>query len=762
MKKKPSFFTGAIGLGDLISATPTIRKLSEVYEQPVRVFSFEPELFSNLPYVSSTENITEWRQDPNREKWLRKTYDLHSTYFKMGKKVQLSDERGIEIRHPQIDSRQYHAIDLGFNLIPDDMHCDYVPTEDLMVELPEKYVCFHASKTWSSRSWKKESWAYLAGRLIQKGINVVLIGKDGMSDEDIANIYKTSGGYVEKRLVEELQQKTLEKIDQRGIIDLTNKTNLSQLWHVIDRAQCLVTMDSGVLHMAGTTDTYIIQLGSSIHPKFRAPYRYGSQDYRYFYSPGTCDLFCGSNMKYSIRDWQKNYNGGTPLQSLTLVDTCLERKPTFECHPKPDDVERKILEVIETEWPITEKEIKRKAELRVLKEAVEVPAYSPDDLEEFEVKFRAVYEDSSPKLEVVGSQRDPRFFEVCFMDKDSKEIHHKSTIKAGYWARPMPKTDIAWMITVSYEGEVLFESSQPDRFDTTSGQIHASSKLRILVKFLTGALGDTIAGMPAVLTYQRKESCDIYVECKWAHILKNSYPTINFIENADEGQFDKVHRVDYHFEHSVQEGIARDLNFTTWTYRRPLVDYKPQERPIKGKYVVIGMQSTAQCKYWNYPNGWNILCKMLRKEGLTPICVDQYESFGIKGNFNLVPTTAVRRLDNKIQETINYIYHAEFFVGISSGLAWIAHALGKKVVMISGITEPWNEFSEDCLRIINQEVCHGCFHKVEKYKFDSGDWMWCGEHKNTNRQFECTKTITPESVMNKIKSTGWIPQTTNK
>ena len=76
MKKKPAFFTGAIGLGDLISATPTIRKLSQVYEEQVRVFSFEPELFSGLPYVSSSDNITEWRQDTFKERWLRKTYAL--------------------------------------------------------------------------------------------------------------------------------------------------------------------------------------------------------------------------------------------------------------------------------------------------------------------------------------------------------------------------------------------------------------------------------------------------------------------------------------------------------------------------------------------------------------------------------------------------------------------------------------------------------------------------------------------------------------
>jgi hypothetical protein len=53
-------------------------------------------------------------------------------------------------------------------------------------------------------------------------------------------------------------------------------------------------------------------------------------------------------------------------------------------------------------------------------------------------------------------------------------------------------------------------------------------------------------------------------------------------------------------------------------------------------------------------------------------------------------------------------------------------------------------------------MCHGCFHETEQFKFDASDWMWCPMHKGTERQFECTKTITPENVLDKIKETGWL------
>ena len=42
------------GLGDLICATPTIKKLSEAYQEPITVVSKMPELFKMNPNVSKS------------------------------------------------------------------------------------------------------------------------------------------------------------------------------------------------------------------------------------------------------------------------------------------------------------------------------------------------------------------------------------------------------------------------------------------------------------------------------------------------------------------------------------------------------------------------------------------------------------------------------------------------------------------------------------------------------------------------------------
>ena len=68
--------------------------------------------------------------------------------------------------------------------------------------------------------------------------------------------------------------------------------------------------------------------------------------------------------------------------------------------------------------------------------------------------------------------------------------------------------------------------------------------------------------------------------------------------------------------------------------------------------------------------------------------------------------------------------------------------------MIANFTIRTHEFKS--IRIVNENVCHGCWNKAE-YKFDKSDFNWCPLHKGTDRMFECQKSITSEMVINEIK-----------
>ena len=91
--------------------------------------------------------------------------------------------------------------------------------------------------------------------------------------------------------------------------------------------------------------------------------------------------------------------------------------------------------------------------------------------------------------------------------------------------------------------------------------------------------------------------------------------------------------------------------------------------------------------------------------------------------------------------------NAKAFIGIGSGLSWLAWTLKTPVVLISGFSEDYTEFM-DCERVSPPKYkCSGCFNKT---RLDAGDWEWCPEHKNTNKQFECTTSITSEVVIDSI------------
>jgi autotransporter strand-loop-strand O-heptosyltransferase len=135
--------------------------------------------------------------------------------------------------------------------------------------------------------------------------------------------------------------------------------------------------------------------------------------------------------------------------------------------------------------------------------------------------------------------------------------------------------------------------------------------------------------------------------------------------------------------------------------------------------------------------------------------VERELTWGTHPFFNGTPNKANKKIGLEFNELMSIIEHSEFFIGLSSGLSWVAHAMGKKVALISNFTEDWNEFDlndENYIRITNKSVCHGCFNKIKvEHDFNPADWYWCPLHKNTDRQFECHKSITPEMVLEKIE-----------
>jgi autotransporter strand-loop-strand O-heptosyltransferase len=288
----------------------------------------------------------------------------------------------------------------------------------------------------------------------------------------------------------------------------------------------------------------------------------------------------------------------------------------------------------------------------------------------------------------------------------------------------------------------------------------------VYIHLLSNSIGDTIASTPYVSEYQKKHGVNVIfnINDPFIFLLNESYENIEFVGRNDVVEYDEKISIDYVFNKSIQGGYAEQLGFENPPYIRPVVSIPELLRPIKNKYIALGVHSTCQLKYWNHPNGfvsqgdstnWNELSAILRKRGYTPVTVEKDETYGVPPFYNGVPSKSNKQIGKTLLDAVNIINHSEFYIGLSSGMSWVAHALGKKVVMISNFTEDWNEFDlslDDYIRITDKSVCHGCWNKINvDFEFNKDDWYWCPLHKDTERQFECHKSISVSDVMEKIE-----------
>ena len=343
-------------------------------------------------------------------------------------------------------------------------------------------------------------------------------------------------------------------------------------------------------------------------------------------------------------------------------------------------------------------------------------------------------------------------FTVDFIDRDTNNVIYHTVLNSNMYARPNIKYFKNWRIKVTGDDNKVFDMDLKDK--------------NVFIQFDSASIGDSLAWIPYVEEFRKLHGCKMYCSTHKNILYEKEYPEINFIKpgdpindiyatwkigwfsNDDEkagpivpwGGSRDVQPNDYRLI-PLQQTIT-DILGLPFKEIRPKVTIPNMERPIKEKYVVIAEHSTANAKHWNYKNGWQTIVDYLNSKGIKVMVISK-QGTSLKKVINQTG-------DQPFERRINQINHSEFMITIGSGLAWIAWAVGKKVVMISGFSKPFCEFQENCIRIHNDKVCNGCFND-EKYTFDRGDWMWCPAHKITPRSFECTKTITSEFVISKIE-----------
>jgi len=346
----------------------------------------------------------------------------------------------------------------------------------------------------------------------------------------------------------------------------------------------------------------------------------------------------------------------------------------------------------------------------------------------------------------------------------------------------LPESEHPWKIRLRDldTGNILFETALKSgryymRFrieamqkgQTLLSHEYEASDREVLIQFPVGALGDTMGWLPYAVKFKEKHGCKLTcgMADKFIPLFKDAYPDITFLTHEDlkPEKYYATYSLGLFFDD--KECIYQPCDFRHVGLHRtagyilgvdptevpPDIKLADDSRPVPEPYVCIGVQSTAQAKYWNNPMGWHEIVPFLKEAGYRVICIDQKPVHGTGLIWNHIPNGAEDQTGDKpLSERARWLKHAELFVGLSSGLSWLAWAMRTPVVMISGFTHPTNEFVTP-YRVINYHTCNGCWNDPH-LRFDHKDFLWCPRHKDTPRQFECTRLITVDHVKATLQS----------
>ncbi|MDB6141922.1 MAG: tibC [Pseudomonas sp.] len=341
---------------------------------------------------------------------------------------------------------------------------------------------------------------------------------------------------------------------------------------------------------------------------------------------------------------------------------------------------------------------------------------------------------------------------VKLIDADSGNILFACDIDEG-WVLSSKKYFVRITVQVWQRGQ---EVSVLDHTLDLNGKT-------VLISFPVGTLGDLVGWFPYAERFALQHQC--LLECTMgqeiAELFADQYPDIRLStpQHVLTTEPYATYRIGLFFGGDTDR---QPIDFRMVGLHRTagyILGVDPSEAPprlglnaerrIAEPYVCIAAQSSCQAKYWNNGSGWRQVVEHLKKLGYRVLCIDKQATHGSGFVWNHIPYGAEDFTgDIPLRERVALLQHAAFFVGLSSGLSWLAWAARIPVVLISGFTLPICEFSTP-YRVFNSHGCNGCWEDMT-LQFDHKDFFWCPRHKGTERQFECSRLITGQQVINPI------------
>ena len=338
-------------------------------------------------------------------------------------------------------------------------------------------------------------------------------------------------------------------------------------------------------------------------------------------------------------------------------------------------------------------------------------------------------------------------YNVQFIDKKNGKLEFEFNLKSNHWVKSVKKYYIDWLIKIKGVDNDYYQEYNIDLTDK-----------RVMICFESKSLGDNLAWMEYVEKFRTENKCKVICSSFQIDLFKTQYPEIEFVTPGTNVNniyalyrlglfYNDKREIDYtkHYNDPKKEPlmkVASDILGLTYKELKPKL---PKLGKKKKKLICIAIHSTSQCKYWNNPTGWQEVVDYYKGKGYEVKLLSREED-GYMGNKH--PKGITVQPKSTLKELIKVLQESELFIGISSGLSWLAWASGTPTVIISGFTDVDLEPLDGVTRVINKNVCNSCW---SNHEFDPGNWNWCPIHEKTENQFECSKTITGGEVIEKLE-----------
>lgn len=269
----------------------------------------------------------------------------------------------------------------------------------------------------------------------------------------------------------------------------------------------------------------------------------------------------------------------------------------------------------------------------------------------------------------------------------------------------------------------------------------------VKIVFDSTSLGDTLAWLPIALSFGERHKCRIHLETHYNEFFKQavnrSETQTPFFSTFKDEKYEYVFRVGCYdqakrpWRSLALWEVAEDcLGMSNWTHKRvefQITGKAPHPKP----YFCVSEYASTKAKMWQYSHGWQYLVNHIKRAGFE-VAVISKEATQLEGVLDWTG-------EQELMERANQLKHSIGFIGLSSGLAWLANALDVPVYMLKGCTHDWHEFQNNVVHIGRTDVCRGCWNRLEFPLDKTHDWC------PAKLDFQCSRYLNPDYVWEIIK-----------